>query len=678
MKEPELFYSKNILKAVGRFAPDPEKAALLLFLLCIVTAALTAAFSRVYLLDYSPINGDFQSYNVFRRMLDGQVPYRDFSNYPGSGFVLINLPLLLFSGGSFADSLCITNFTSALSYCLIITMLLYTVTSNRMVALLGGAGIILLPDIMPALHLDFFLNYLPFTGLAAPGNSMRVERALLPFLAVAVALVLMKLKRIDLGKVLQKKSSIACLGYISGLLVPWSFDFGYATLFAALITIAIFQGYAGQPVKNVLSVSLVYFLIPSLSGYLLSVTAITFGNPASYFNFLAGAARYQFWYYGTTPDKLLTISSLLANRLLVFYLLLVVLLAACFGIKYFRNNLKDHDFIAFFLNLAVLLAVLAYIYGSGGFAWEIATLTAYLTVAGVSVKYLLKFLSGRGQRILNQVGILVLAGFLLINIGLLYEAVRTNRAERAVPWQEELGGYLTIADDLLETGLILEGEPYFSTYAGALEVVTGSFQPTGTDYIIHVLGDQMRADYLDHFITNNYRYATTIRSDLIPPEAWCKRANWFWYRELFKHYQPLATLGFHVIWEKLETPAVVPAAATVKINKTGEHSCTIIVECDSDENLVADLFLSYSSAYIATPERFQTFRKAVIVEDPGMASENSPGWRHYYIPEESAEYLIPVTLLNGQGQVTLSSLPAGATSLKINQVTVLALLPNQQ
>ena len=37
----------------------------------------------------------------------------------------------------------------------------------------------------------------------------------------------------------------------------------------------------------------------------------------------------------------------------------------------------------------------------------------------------------------------------------------------------------------------------FSTYAGAMETVNGIFQPTGTDYIIHVLGDEQRQRYLD-------------------------------------------------------------------------------------------------------------------------------------------------------------------------------------
>ncbi|MEG2081789.1 MAG: hypothetical protein RR011_01010, partial [Oscillospiraceae bacterium] len=63
-----------------------------------VAAVLFTSYSfaanRVLSCDYVSINGDFQSYNVFRRMLAGQTPFVDFANYIGMAPVFVNLPFV--------------------------------------------------------------------------------------------------------------------------------------------------------------------------------------------------------------------------------------------------------------------------------------------------------------------------------------------------------------------------------------------------------------------------------------------------------------------------------------------------------------------------------------------------------------------------------------------------------
>lgn len=51
----------------------------------------------------------------------------------------------------------------------------------------------------------------------------------------------------------------------------------------------------------------------------------------------------------------------------------------------------------------------------------------------------------------------------------------------------------------MDTDTFLDGEEFFATYASAQEVVSDTFQPSGTDYIIHVLGDEQRYDYIEAF-----------------------------------------------------------------------------------------------------------------------------------------------------------------------------------
>jgi hypothetical protein len=88
-----------------------EKIATLFYVVAVLAVSYGFATARIACCDYVSINGDFQSYNVFRRMLAGQTPYVDFSNYIGMSPVAMNLPFLL-NSGKFADSLFVTNFTS--------------------------------------------------------------------------------------------------------------------------------------------------------------------------------------------------------------------------------------------------------------------------------------------------------------------------------------------------------------------------------------------------------------------------------------------------------------------------------------------------------------------------------------------------------------------------------------
>ena len=76
-------------------------ARFVLFALAVAAFSFALAYERVAVLSYNPVNGDFQSYNVFRRMLAGQAPYADFANYIGMAPVVVNLPFMLFGAGQF-------------------------------------------------------------------------------------------------------------------------------------------------------------------------------------------------------------------------------------------------------------------------------------------------------------------------------------------------------------------------------------------------------------------------------------------------------------------------------------------------------------------------------------------------------------------------------------------------
>ena len=118
---------------------------------------------------------------------------------------------------------------------------------------------------------------------------------------------------------------------------------------------------------------------------------------------------------------------------------------------------------------------------------------------------------------------------------------------------EELGGNLTsLGEDLKATEEFLDENEFFATYASAQEVLNNTFQPSGTDYIIHVLGDSQREAYLNAFRTGSFKYAATIRETYTDWEYWVQRANWFFYRELYENWHPVYANSYELYWERNE------------------------------------------------------------------------------------------------------------------------------
>lgn len=159
--------------------------------LAVAAVSLSMALGRVSVCDYVSINGDFQSYNVFRRILAGQTPYLDFVNYIGMAPVWINLPLVALNN-TFAGSLFATNFTSNLLFSAAVLIWVYLVVRRLSAAMVVSAALTkfvssgLLATVGgPA---GAYLTQL-FQGLYSPGNSMRIARLFLPFLLAGTALL---------------------------------------------------------------------------------------------------------------------------------------------------------------------------------------------------------------------------------------------------------------------------------------------------------------------------------------------------------------------------------------------------------------------------------------------------------------------------------------------------------
>lgn len=206
--------------------------------LAVAAVSLSMALGRVSVCDYVSINGDFQSYNVFRRILAGQTPYLDFVNYIGMAPVWINLTLVALNN-TFAGSLFATNFTSNLLFSATVLIWVYLVVRRLSAAMVVSAALTkfvssgLLATVGgPA---GAYLTQL-FQGLYSPGNSMRIARLFLPFLLAGAALLWLAARGAQAeGQALQRRLADPkpCLlvGGLAGAGLLWSSDFGLATAF---------------------------------------------------------------------------------------------------------------------------------------------------------------------------------------------------------------------------------------------------------------------------------------------------------------------------------------------------------------------------------------------------------------------------------------------------------------
>ncbi|MBQ7154608.1 MAG: hypothetical protein IJR85_03505 [Synergistaceae bacterium] len=225
-------------------------------------------------------------------------------------------------------------------------------------------------------------------------------------------------------------------------------------------------------------------------------------------------------------------------------------------------------------------------------------------------------------------------------------------------------------NDIKAASAFIDGEAVFATYASAQETVEGIFQPSGADYIIHVLGDQMRKNYLDAFSAKNFKYAVTIRPDFTCWEYWVRRANWFFYRELFRNWHKVFENSYAAYWER-NLPGsqnVVSGDFDVEIIDVDASTKKLCIRTDKISSGTADVFLDWTVEKKDTIRARLLARTLLSVQDPTESDKDIAWFKSNYLRSQSREY-IPVTISEGYGEVLLTSKPERDTYLKINSVS---------
>lgn len=590
-------------------------------------------------LTYNITNGDFQNYNPVRRMLAGQVPYRDFTVYLGVGELYSVAAVLLAVGNTFAGSVFAADFLTWLFYELLALAVGYVVLGRARPAAIFAA-------VISAIYFVRLPGEL--LGIAfAVGNSARMIRfGAVPLLILLVALALRYTKHPGLW-----------WPFLAGAFVPWSNDVGGSLYIAASLAYGLLLiRQHGKNIRIIVQKTLVYIAV-SVAGLLAAVTVSTWGHPLAWLRQTRGVSADQGWYYGTT----------LENRMMHLWqfrpsagFALALGLAVVFAVALFKAKGTQALQCAgcFTLCLTTALWELLYAVGSGvrGGPQNANMLLGLLLPAGAV--WFARRLWGRRAGWVRPAAALAALG--LAAFGAWQQLDMARGMTAGLTWQPELGGYLGDQAEKLETERTLtQGGAVFSTYATGLEVLTGQFQPSGTDYIIHALGDRLRVSYLMTFQNGDFSYVVTPSPKTSLYENWARNVNWWFYRELYRYWKPVGTTyvcgGMHLIWERTNSVNDLQLPAHTTLTQLEPGKVRLTVTAPSDWSGVTDVTL-----YYALEDKKPALHHYLLAEcetERQLLAESGQTDRSpdYFLPTDRGQWDIPVTVVNGEGSVVLTA-----------------------
>lgn len=658
-------------------------AALCFYLLALVGFSLSLACERTVVCSYVSVNGDFQSYNVFRRMLAGQTPYLDFANYIGMAPVWLNLPLVALLGGKFSASLFVTSFTSNLLFSLSVLVIFYLATgspelsmavsalcsklaSTRLLTLLGG----------PGRTLDEL-----FTQLYTPSNSMRVARCFLPFALVLLALMAEKLTGTNLLQWLARPAGCGAVGLVLGLFLPWSSDYGLACIATGVVLAVLVHLLCRKPKSWLSKTAKRPAALPCLglllagcgAGAILSSFLVTGGHPAAFWQALGAVGSAQYYYFAGCDGLPVLVYLFRCGEFWAWAAAICLFLVPA-TVRLAKGTLSSRGVLLYYAMAAQLCGTLAYLLSGSGYHFKEALVvyTVLLWLA-LGAAGLLKLLNGQTvQRAVRYgaLGLVCLAGLWLGGDGALRMLGRTETPQTGA-YIEALGGYNENTGALVDAAHLVDDEEVFSVYATGLETVLGQFQPTGYDYIIHALGTDARRQYVEGFEAGEYRW---VQTPAYPVENWLTGQNWPFYRLVYRNYQKVYRTEYSWLWERVGDQTL-PAAVEVSVVPHEQGGVTLVCTADGPVNGIAEVQLDYSTSFAGPAAAALCLGRRAVTVGTGSFFEDDASSSSYTLPGEGRGEIIPVILQDGVGRTALVGMPQGSINVTVENVRVLDVLP---
>ena len=667
------------IKSIGLITK--ERVFIILLWLLILGVAIAHGVSRLGVSNFFPANGDFQNFNVVRRFMDGQAPFADFVAYLGFGHVFVlTLPQYLF-GNNFAVSIAIstsvTLFVFALLWYTISKIILKDTLVSTIIALSFVFLNLLRPFFIARLLEDTVLRV--FSSALTPGNSARLIRfAIIPLILLFMPRFFEKIqtsfKKFDI------KNEII-IASISGASITWSNDGGISFFLAFSFLYALLHlKHKGFGIDLLKSAAL-YVFVSAISLFAF-VTIITRGSPISYFVQTLSVSEYQSWYFGDlNPTSLLDVFRV--------HITICFAMTTIFVLKFAFTHVGQSEYLTYFWLSGIMLAFTIqstmYFYGSGGShtADEGIVLVSFIIAFTYAVKYVtqaFKSLIDKNFIHLNKknfrwrLSLYPTSIFIILFVFTLSYALSAAREHHGAPYLPGLRAWVGFPDPILINYTVdrIGDNAIFSTYASAVETMTNQFQPSGADYIIHVLGDRQREEYLESFRTANFRYAATAHPRFEQWNYWAIQANWWFHRELFEDYIPIFTNGYQIYWQRRDyrEPELQIGNLAYEIENLSDSEVRVTFLAEDGFNGTVDATISYSIKIGQFLRNFN-FTTSLVWIDIMNEGLHPIGLR---VSSDMISERIPITIVDGYGEIILRSAPHDNSILNVYNVDVESLL----
>ncbi|BDR56487.1 hypothetical protein [Xylocopilactobacillus apis] len=227
--------SKSKIVNANFFKKNGSKIITFMFVLLILVYAMNMAFKRAAFVDFYAVDGDFQNYDAWRRILHGFVPFRDFSVYLGLGHLYIGALFTLIFGGTFASSLFVGVFLTITLTASIIFVIVKLITKNTNVSLLASTLFVVGYEVYPGV-IDYLTKkiFSVSTNYITPGPSARILRGSCVILYFLIVFLI--IKKLYFKSFL--KFSI-CTSLFNGFLILFSNDTGISSFVASSLCFLI-------------------------------------------------------------------------------------------------------------------------------------------------------------------------------------------------------------------------------------------------------------------------------------------------------------------------------------------------------------------------------------------------------------------------------------------------------
>jgi hypothetical protein len=578
-------------------------------------------------------------------------------------------------GGDFQGSLIAFSLLTIFSLASISWIIAYLIFRRRKPAIWITNLVLILVIVQPLL----FTNGLTGTSdilsalktALSPGNSARFVRGMILPVSVGMYFLIdicyQKISERSQNRMLQRWLPYIGTGVIAGTAFLWSNDYGISVWVCMALMTAWVSFVRNRKIRVALRDVVVELVASGISLFCFAMI-LTRGNFTSWIRETFGTGGYQSWYYNSS--KIHYIFDIDCSYLM----LMQVVIALIYLILLFWKRGSREAIIRYgvpaFVNLTCYCAVNEYRMLSGGGAKEVALSVLFLTLFCEGIAYLYR---RNLFRIVFKKGTLLVGIFCAIwCVGMVKQEIMTYFiSDSSGKYVEALGGYLSsLQTDIANASGFLDGDDFWSTYASAQEVVEDSYQPSGIDYIIHVLGDEQRKTYMDTFLQSDVRYTATIRKSYTNWEYWVERANWFFYRELYANWHPVFANAYEMYWERNEKEQEYTLEENYEIEVEWVDATTVKLKLQTDEevNGVADIWLDYSvEKYESSKLAKLMYQRVLKVENTGNPEVDSY-YESNYLRAQSAEY-IPMQIVDGYGELTLTTQPQRRVYLDLKDVS---------